>query len=56
MESDMTVTDATLFEIVRQGRMAMTAVVDDWIEAYKVTVWMCFSLLLHCHCKHFYNY
>nr|XP_039258564.1 cohesin subunit SA-2-like isoform X1 [Styela clava] len=26
---------ATLFEVVRQGKMAMTAVVDDWIEAYK---------------------
>ncbi|XP_078491496.1 cohesin subunit SA-2 isoform X2 [Ciona intestinalis] len=27
--------NATLYEIVRQGKMAMSSVVDDWIDAYK---------------------
>lgn len=32
--------DATLFEVVRQGKMAMSSVVDDWIEAYNVSEWL----------------
>ena len=35
--------DATLFEVVRQGKMAMSSVVDDWIEAYNVS--LCRSML-----------
>ena len=36
--------DATLFEVVRQGKMAMSSVVDDWIEAYNVCITsLCYS-------------